>query len=71
MSNDCAQRVMWGFGIGGGLGASIGVIRPLMQLHDTPALGTHLSPQPAVAHLVISAGALYGTYGAFKLRVCT
>lgn len=27
MSNDCAQRVVWGFGIGGGLGASIGMDR--------------------------------------------
>jgi hypothetical protein len=31
MSNDCAQRVMWGFGIGGGLGASIGAIKALIK----------------------------------------
>lgn len=26
MSNDCATRVMWGFGVGSALGASIGAM---------------------------------------------
>jgi hypothetical protein len=39
MSNDCAQRVMWGFGIGGGLGASIGGIRRADKVHVAASTG--------------------------------
>jgi hypothetical protein len=39
MSNDCAQRVMWGFGIGGGLGASIGGIRHAGRAHAAASAG--------------------------------
>lgn len=61
-ANDCAQRVMMGFGVGAALGGSIGAGRLLStaQCSSAPSLR-----QPW------HAGAVYGTYGAIKQRVST
>ena len=60
MDNACVNRVTQGAAVGGALGASIGKL--CSQIAGWLAAETGLS-------LPASAGALYGTYDAFKNRV--
>ena len=61
MENECAQRVASGFGVGATLGASIGACSRARRAVDD-FCGRELTP-------AAPAGALYGTYEAFKYKV--
>lgn len=78
-SEECAKRVAMGFGVGAALGSSIGGRRAAARAARAPALLSRCTQTQAACRLThaararapnpAAAGAVYGTYGAFKYKV--
>lgn len=62
MASDCPQRVMWGFGVGATLGSSVGT-------GCSPPRACRQAARWTDGAMLRAAGAMYGTYEAFKLKV--